>query len=341
MAGFQSQVYTYPAPAVVGARASMNPTATIAAGPLGLCAGALGLTVGKFAWVSYATAGGPGVANNFSPTQPALPAGFVNNEQQALVTTWLGVNGLVVPPGYQCTLFGRGDFWAKAIYTDVAVGNKVYANLFSGDIYGGAAGLFLLAGATGGGPSDAVGASAVVTATTTAGSYSMNVTAFTSGTLAIGQQITGPGLTNGLYYIESSGTLTLPASSGSGTINLTQAAVAASAGGTFNTIANVGIGGCKCSSVSSSSSTTMTINTVTSGTIVPGQLIQGITNIPANNWVASIGTFNGTSGTIIMGLASTGTITAQACNFSAWIETPWYVLSAGNVGDLVKIGILN
>ena len=330
--GFQSQVYSYPAPAVVGARASMNPTATIAAGPLGLTAGALGLTVGKFAWVSYAQAGGAGVANNFSPTQPALPAGFVNNEQQALVTTWLGINGLVVPPGYQCTLFGRGDFWAKTIYADAAVGNKVFANLFSGDVYGAATGSFVSA---------AVGASALITATTTAGSYSMNVTAFTSGTLAVGQQISGPGLTNGNYYIESGGTLTLPASSGTGTINLTQAAVAASTGGTFTTVANVGIGGCVCSSVSSASSTTLTINTVTSGTIVPGQMIQQITSIPANNWVASIGTFNGTSGTVIMGLASTGTITAQACNFSAWIETPWYFLSAGNVGDLCKIGILN
>ena len=330
--GFQSQVYSYPAPAVVGARATMNPTSTIAAGPLGLTAGPLGLTVGKLAWVSYAVAGGPGMANNFSPTQPTVPNGFVNNEQQALVTTWLGVNGLVVPPGYQCTLFGRGDFWAKAVYNDCAAGNKVFANLFSGDIYGAATGSFVSA---------AVGASASITGTIAAGSYSFNVTAFTSGTLAVGQQITGPGLTNGNYYIESAGTLSLPASSGTGTINLTQAAVSAQTTQPFTTIANVGIGGCVCSSVSSSSSTTMTINTVTSGTIVPGQQIQAITNIPANNWVASLGTFNGTSGTIIMGLASTGTITAQACQFSAWIETPWYILSPGNVGDLVKIGILN
>jgi hypothetical protein len=310
----------------------MNPTATIAAGPLGLTAGALGLTVGKFAWTAYATAGGPGVCNNFSPTAPTLPAGFVNNEQQALVTTWLGVNGLVVPPGYQCTLFGRGDFWAKAIYNDVAIGNKVFANLFSGDVYGAAAGSFVSA---------SVGVSASVVATTTAGSFSMNVTTLTSGTLAVGQQVTGPGLTNGNYYIESGGTLVLPASSGTGTINLTQAAVTASTGGTFTTIANVGIGGCVCSSVGSVSSTTMTINTLTSGTIVPGQMIQQITSIPANTYVASIGTFNGTSGTIIMSAASTGTITAQACSFSAWIETPWYFLSAGNVGDLVKVGILN
>jgi hypothetical protein len=329
MTGFQQQVFLNPAPAVWGARASLNPTATVDAGPFNLTAGLLGVAAGKFGWQNLVASTMLAVVNNYSPTQPVIPDGWVSNEQQALITTWLGQSAMVVPPGYPVTMYNRGDFWGKTVYADAALGQKVFVNLFSGDIYPAATGSFISA---------AVGTAAVVTATTTAGSYSMNVTAFTSGILAIGQQITGPGLTNGLYYIESSGTLTLPASSGSGTINLTQAAVAASTGGTFNTIAQTGIGGAVCSSVSSSSSTTMTINTVTSGSIVAGQLIQQITNIPANNWVASIGTFNGTSGTIIMGLASTGTITAQACNFSAWIETPWYFNSPGNVGDLVKIG---
>jgi hypothetical protein len=327
--GFQQQVNLYPAPAVWGDRASMNPTATVDAGPFNLTSGLLGAVVGKFGWQVLTPATMLSIVNNYSPTQPTIPDGFVANEQQALITTWLGQQSMVIPAGYAVTLYNRGDFWGKTVYTDAAVGSKVFANVFSGDVYPAASGSFI---------ADVVGSAAVVTATTTAGSYSMNVTAFTSGTLAVGQQVSGPGLTNGLYYIESAGTLVLPASSGSGTINLTQAAVTASTGGSFNTIANVGIGGATCSSVSSTSSTTMTINTVTNGTIVPGQLIQPITSIPANNWVASIGTFNGTSGTIIMGLASTGTITAQACKFSAFIETPWYFNSAGNVGDLVKIG---
>ena len=330
--GFQSQVYVYPAPAVVGARASLNPTSTVDAGPLGLTAGVLGVIVGKFAWVSYAVAGGPGVANNFSPTVPTAPNGFVCNEQQALITTWLGINGLAIPPGYPVTLFGRGDFWARSIYADAAIGQKVFANLFSGDVYPAAAGAFVSA---------AVGSSAVLASVSfAANSYTMTINTITSGTVAIGQQVVGVNVPFNCY-IESAGTLPLPASSGSGTVNVTAAPPVAITTQPMTTIANVGIGGAVCSSVSSASSTTLTINTVTSGAIAVGQMIQAITNIPAGTYVSSIGTFNGTSGTIIMSAASTGTITAQACNFSAWIETPWYFTSPGNAGDLCKIGILN
>ena len=326
MTGFQQAVGLYPAPAVWGARASMNPTATVDAGPFNLTAGVLGCTVGKFGWQSYTALTGLSVVNNFSPTAPTLPDGFVGNEQQALITTWLGQNGLVIPAGYPVTLYNRGDFWAKTVYADAAIGNKVFVNLFSGDGYPAAAGSF---------PTANVGSAASVTATTTAGSYSMNITATGSGVVTVGQQISGPGLNSQFpTYIESFGTYNGTA----GTVNLTQAAVTASTGGTFTTVANVGIGGCVCSSVSSSSSTTMTINTITSGAIAVGQQVQAITNVPAGTYIAALGTFNGTSGTVILSAATTGTITAQACNFSAWIETPWYFNSDGNVGDLVKIG---
>jgi len=323
--GFQTSIALYPAPGVWGARASLNPTATVDAGQFNLTAGALGAMVGKFGWQVLTPITGLAVVNSFSPTTPTVPDGFIANEQQTLITTWLGLNGMAIPAGYPVTLYNRGDFWAKNVYADAAIGQKVFANLFSGDVYPAAAGAFVTA---------VVGSAASITATTTAGSYSMNITATGSGVVTVGQQVSGPGLTNGLYYIESLGTY----NGTSGTVNLTQAAVTAATAQTFTTIANVGIGGAVCSSVSSSSSTTMTINTVTSGQIAVGQQIQNITSIPAGTYVASIGTFNGTSGTIIMSAASTGTITAQACNFSAWIETPWYFNSPGNVGDLVKIG---
>jgi hypothetical protein len=326
MTGFQQAVGLYPAPAVWGARASMNPTATVDAGPFNLTAGILGCTVGKFGWQSYTALTGLSVVNNFSPTAPTLPDGFVGNEQQVLITTWLSQSGLVVPAGYPVTLYNRGDFWAKTVYADAAIGNKVFVNLFSGDVYPAAAGAF---------PTANVGSAASIVATTTAGSYSMNITTLTSGVVAVGQQVSGPGLNSQFpTYIETLGTYNGTA----GTVNLTQAAVTASTGGTFTTVANVGIGGCVCSSVSSTSSTTMTINTITSGAIAVGQMVQAITSVPAGTYIAALGTFNGTSGTVILSAATTGTITAQACNFSAWIETPWYFNSAGNVGDLVKIG---
>jgi hypothetical protein len=330
--GFQQQVSLYPAPAVWGARASMNPTATVDAGPFNLTAGLLGVAVGKFAWQVLTASTGLAVVNNYSPSVPVIPDGFVSNEQQALITTWLGQSGMVVQPGYPVTLYNRGDFWAKTVYADAALGNKVFANLFSGDVYPAATGSFVAA---------EVGSAAVITATTTANSYSMNVTAFTSGILAVGQQVTGPGLTNGLYYIESAGTLSLPASSGSGTVNLTQAAVTASTGGTFSTIAQTGIGGAVASSVTAAAGNTMTVNTLTNGVLAIGQLVQPITNVAAGTYITNVtgtGPYTLTLANPAGGNSVTGTITAQACNFSAFIETPWYFNSAGNVGDLVKIG---
>jgi hypothetical protein len=165
--------------------------------------------------------------------------------------------------------------------------------------------------------------------------FLLTIASVTSGVVAVGQQISGTGLNPEFpTYIESFGTF----NGSAGTVNLTLGAVNTTTSQNYSTIANIGIGGCVCSSVSSASSTTMTINTITSGQIAVGQQVQAITNVPTGTYIASLGTFNGTSGTIILSQATTGTITAQACSFSSFIETPWYFNSAGNVGDLVKIG---
>lgn len=164
-----------------------------------------------------------------------------------------------------------------------------------------------------------------------------------NGTLAVGQSITGTGIPAGTT-ISSFGTGT----GGAGTYNLsasctTESAETIAVGGVASetltgTPAN-SVGGCTCSSVSSTSSTTMTINTVTAGSILPGMLVQGITSVPAGTYVASIGTFNGTSGTIILSQATTGTITAQACNFSPFVQTGFSIQSIANPGELVKVGL--
>jgi hypothetical protein len=331
MVGFQQAVSLYPAVGNWGARASMDPTATVNAGQFNLTAGVLGVSVGKFAWQNFAASTGLGTINNFSPTVPTLPDGFIGNEQQALITTWLAQNGMVVPAGYQVGAFyNRGSFWGKTVYADAAINQKVFANLFSGDIYPGAPGAFITAN---------VGSAAAVTATTTVGSYSMNITATGSGVVAVGQQISGPGL-NGQFptYIESFGTYNGTA----GTVNLTLAAVTASTGGTFTTIANVGIGGATATSgtiASGTSALTMNAGTYV-GTIAVGQSIYCATaGLPSGAYVAALGTGVGAAGTYTIGPSNaTATITAQAFQFSSFIETPWYFLSAGNVGDLVKIG---
>ena len=58
--GFQQQVTLYPAPAVWGERASMNPTATVDAGPFNLTSGLLGAAVGKFGWQNLTPSGSLG-----------------------------------------------------------------------------------------------------------------------------------------------------------------------------------------------------------------------------------------------------------------------------------------
>lgn len=329
---FQSAVNLYPAVGVWGVRASNNPTSTVDSGQGNFAAGTSGATVGKFGWQVLNALTGRAVVNSFSPTVPTVPDGFVGNEQQALITVWLAQSGLVIPAGYPVTLYNRGDWWAKSVYGPVTIGQKVYANLFSGDVYGGVTGLNLT-----GLPAAATGSAASVTATTTVGSYSMNITATGSGSVQVGQQINGPGLTGGVFYIDSLGTY----NGTSGTVNLSLPAVAASTGGTFTTVANIGAGGAVVTSATISTGTnSLNIITQTSGLILPGQLIYCATaGLPAGAYVASIGTYNGTSGTVLIGPSNaTGTITTQAFNFSAWIETPWYFNSAGNTGDLVKIG---
>jgi hypothetical protein len=328
---FQTHVNTYPAPGVVGQRASQNPISTVVAGPGGLVAGTAGVNVGKFAWNTYASAGGPGAANNSTPT-PLVPDGFISNEQQALITTWLGESGLAVPAGYPVTEMQRGDFWARNPYADAAIGQKVYANLFSGDILGAATGQFL---------TNEVGSNAVIASATIAkDSYELNIITLTSGVIQIGDEVFFPtspaGAPQGHTYIESFNSF----NGTSGTVELTQAPTATFTTKAFTTLAPVGTGGGTINASANNGDTVLTVNSVTHGQVVAGQRIKG-TSIPTDAYVASLGTYNGTSGTVNLSAATTGTISSAAVLLSAFIETPWSVLAPGNVGDLVKIGIKN
>lgn len=104
MSGFQSVINQQQAPGVEGDFASANPKASLLAGEGALVAGANGVVVGRFAWVSN------GVVNN---TGTGAPAGFVHREGQASVTTWLGESSMTIQPGVQMTLMTAGDYWVK------------------------------------------------------------------------------------------------------------------------------------------------------------------------------------------------------------------------------------
>lgn len=132
MAGFQTRVNTYPAPAIEGDWASANPETT-AINPIEatLISGPSGLTVGRFAWVDAS-----GVATNAGT---GTPAGFVRRGFNALITAFLGETSNVIVAGQPVNLFNNGDFWARTA-TNATIGQKVFASLTDGSIKTAAAG---------------------------------------------------------------------------------------------------------------------------------------------------------------------------------------------------------
>src|SRR5690348_10405823 len=111
--GIQTVVNDQPAPAVEGNRASVNPNLySVLAGPGGLVAGPAGAIVGRFCW---ATPGfdGDGFPAEVTNSGSGPVTGFLANEQQGLNTVYLQDASLLVPQGFEVTLFSAGDFWVK------------------------------------------------------------------------------------------------------------------------------------------------------------------------------------------------------------------------------------
>lgn len=322
---FQNQVNLTPAPGVVGGIASMNPIATVDAGPGGLVAGANGVLVGRFAWNTYTVAGGPGTASNANTGQPRVPDGFIANLQQGLITTFLSDQSLTIPSGMMVTEYQRGDFWAYSNFAEAALNNKVFANLLDGSALIAAAGSF---------PTNAAGTAAVVVATTASlTNYTMTIASVTSGVVAVGQLVTGPGIAPNTY-IESFGTF----NGSTGTVFLSQNPVALAAGQSFSTAPTTAFGGA--TGNASFATNVMTAAAPATGAYAAGQLIQSA-GVAANTYIVQqlTGTPGG-AGTYQLS-TTPGTIASQAVSASAWIETSWFCNSPGNVMDLVKIGVRN
>jgi len=257
---FQSSVNLYPAPGVEGARASNNVATTVVAGPNALVAGTAGVRVGSFAWNSAA-----GLASNFCYTG-LVPDGFIDNEQQALITVWLAETSMIVPAGVPVTEYERGDFWAVAHYNDATVGNKVFANLFTGKI---------LAAATGAFPVDPAGTTGVITA-----SFATNVMTVTAGSVYIapGMHVTGTGIPANTY-IEAQLTGT-PGACSAATYSLSTYPGTVTSAATVVVTAPDGVGGATASACTcASGDTAMTITTLTNGTIAAGQLVKSPGNV--------------------------------------------------------------
>lgn len=118
--GFQSFVNTGNPPGNIGDFASMNPRAAVVAGPGALKAGT-GVTVGYFARANLTT----GLAQGDVSGSGIL--GFVANELQTVITTFLAGDRLVVQAGFDVTLYTHGDFWTVVAGLPVTVGATIYA----------------------------------------------------------------------------------------------------------------------------------------------------------------------------------------------------------------------
>lgn len=304
---FPNQVNVQPAPAVEGDFASSNPRFSYDAGQGGLVAGASGVTIGRFAWVSYAQVdndNAPQVANN-NGVGPV--AGFVHREQQGLITTFLTENGMTIPLGLGVNLCTGGDFWAKNTGANIATpGMFAYANFATGAV------TFAAANA----PPTAVVTAAIAASTfSVTGSITGNVltvTGVNSGTLVAGATIAGGATVAGTQIVSQlSGAV-----GGIGTYALSipeQTVVSGTITGTYGT---------------------MTVSAVTSGVLIVGGAISG-TSVVAGTQITQfltgaggIGTYAVNNNTVVSSTAITETLAAQ---------TKWVALSAGANGELVKI----
>lgn len=197
----QQQVGLAQAPGLVGGFASNNEWMTADAGEGEyVVGGTVGVNVGGFVWESGTVSGT--VVNNGA----GQPLGFVGRHQAAIYFPLLAGFSTMIAVGQNISVYTRGDFWAVAP-SGAVKGQKVYANLGDGTIF---------CAATGG----------TVPAASVTGSIAgtvLTVTAVGSGSLYVGQELTGPNVLPGTY-ITSLGTGT----GGTGTYNVNLSQTAAS-----------------------------------------------------------------------------------------------------------------
>lgn len=297
--GFQKQVNLTPAPAVAGDFASSNPRATVLAGPGGLVAGALGVTVGKFAWVDD-----DGVTVQSFGTATKAPQGFVHREQQALIQQYLAESGMNIPQGFPVVLHNEGDFWAKLAGDNAAViGSAIYADYSNGDVCAVAA----PAGAS-------VTASMGATFTASGSGTNLTVSAVT-GKITVGETLgTTTGITAGTTIVsQTSGT---PGGAG---VYVTSAATTISA------------------ATATSFGNTLNVTAVGSGVLEVGDAVSG-TGIPSGAVVASqvSGTAGGV-GIYTLDTAATAYAASTTVTAVGGVLTAFKAQSAAAVGELVKI----
>lgn len=308
--GVQSLVTVVPAPGIVGDFASANPRYSQLAGPGAIVAGASGLTVGRFAWLSYSRVdgdGAPAVANNFG-SGPV--SGFVGRNQQGLITTYLQTSGMTIPGGFQATLFSAGDFWVlNSGATAAQNGMKAYADFTTG----------LVTFAASGAPTTATTAGtatiAAGTAATGTGTIVGNVLTISgvSNTIYPGAVVTGTGVATGTTVVtQISGT---PGGAGTYSVNIPSQAVTSTALTLTPYI--------------------MTTGAIT-GTITTGSVVRSAAGTVTGTVVGAPVTVALTASTFVVA-TNGGTATAGAIVLANNVETSWYCRTFGAANEIVKI----
>lgn len=128
MADFQTKVNIYPAVGVPGAFASVNP---IVSTSLGRIAGA-DVPIGGFCWDD------PSNEGEVLPSGTGKPLGFVCRDVIYPIASFDPAQNFV-PEGCTPCIMVEGDFYVQPEAT-VTKGQKVFANLTTGAVSGGAAG---------------------------------------------------------------------------------------------------------------------------------------------------------------------------------------------------------
>lgn len=361
---FQKVVNQYPAPGREGDFCGTGIMHNVIAGEGALVAGPDGVTVGKFGWLSGNTVRSYG-------TFPAAPAGFVHNDLQATITTWLAESGMTIKAGCPVTLMNQGDFWAKNTGTgSAAVGDTVYATYGTGAATPGSA-------ATGASVTGSIGGSvtaSIGSTSTGTGSGTDLTLASLTGYVSIGDSVSGTGVpANTVIVSQTSGTTGLAGvyvtnnpTTISGTTALTFGTVlwvTAVGSGTVqpgDAISGTGIpSGAKIVAPISPAttgtgkyiidlpgatyaagttvtvlSTVMVVTVVGSGVLAVGMPVSG-SNVTANSMITALGTGTGLTGTYVLSLGSTAASTT--ITGAGGVATAFKVASAAAAGELMKI----
>lgn len=292
--GFPMQVNVVAAPAVVGDWCDRNPRAFVDAGAGAFVAGTSGVTVGRFAWADALNL----TVSNFGA---GAPTGFVHREQQALITTYLADDSMMIPPGMGVTLASSAGVWAyNAGASTSAIDQVAYVNNSNGQVQFGS-------NWTGASVTGSIAANAVTGAI--AGT-TLTVSAVTSGTLAVGQTISGTGVTAGTT-ITAFGTGT--GGTGTYTVSIAQ------------TVASEAI---------TASGGTLTVSAVASGALGLGDALTG-TGVTAGTAITGFLTGAGGAGTYLVNISQT--VASETITVATGTATKWVALSVGAPGELVKM----